>query len=71
MLKGSGVGQVFYSVLSPQNSPEVVIKLQMMFENKARADEKAQHTCEYVSILKRLATQLPDIRWGFETTSSR
>jgi hypothetical protein len=41
-----------------------------MFESKAQADEKAQHTCEYVSILKRLATQLSDIRWGFETTSN-
>jgi hypothetical protein len=40
-----------------------------MFESKAQADEKAQHTWEYVSILKRLATQLSDIRWGFETTS--
>jgi hypothetical protein len=42
-----------------------------MFESKAQADEKAQHTCEYVSILKRLATQLSDIRWGFETTSNK
>jgi hypothetical protein len=57
-----------------------------MFESKAQADEKAQHTWEYVSILKRLvmhlsvielaqiplrgATQLSDIRWGFDTTSN-
>jgi hypothetical protein len=57
-----------------------------MFESKAQADEKAQHTWEYVSILKRLvmhlsvielaqiplrgATQLSDIRWGFEDTSN-
>jgi hypothetical protein len=39
-----------------------------MFESKAQADEKAQHTWEYVSILKRSATQLSDIRWGFVTT---
>jgi hypothetical protein len=42
-----------------------------MFESKAQADEKAQHTWEYVSILKRLATQLSDIRWGFQTTSNQ
>ena len=33
---------------------EVASKTQIMFESKAQADEKAQHTCEYVSILKRL-----------------
>jgi hypothetical protein len=43
----------------------------MMFESKAQADEKAQHTCEYVSILKRTATQVSDIRWGFENTSKQ
>jgi hypothetical protein len=42
-----------------------------MFESKAQADEKAQHTWGYVSILKRFATQLSNIRWGFEATSSR
>jgi hypothetical protein len=47
----------------------VVSKPQIVFENKAQADEKAQHTWEYVSILKRSATQLSDARWGFETTS--
>jgi hypothetical protein len=31
-------------------------KMQITFKDKARADEKAQHTREYVSILKRLAT---------------
>jgi hypothetical protein len=51
------------------NALEVVSKGQIMFESKAQADEKAQHTWEYVSILKRLATQLSDIKWGFETTS--
>ncbi|MEJ2099161.1 MAG: hypothetical protein P8X68_04205 [Desulfobacterales bacterium] len=35
---------------------EVVSKRQIMFESKAQADEKAQHTLEYVSILKRPAT---------------
>jgi ATP-dependent Zn protease len=30
--------------------------MQIMFKDKAGADEKAEHTCEYVSILKRLAT---------------
>jgi hypothetical protein len=47
---------------------KVVSKPQIMLESKAQADEKAQHTWQYVSILKRLATQLSDIRWGFETT---
>ena len=36
--------------------PEVVSKFQIMFESKAQADEKAQHTLKYVSILKRSAT---------------
>jgi hypothetical protein len=30
--------------------------MQITFKDKARADEKAQHTGEYVSILRRLAT---------------
>ncbi len=34
--------------------PEAISKPQMAFEGKAKADEKAQHTREYVSILKRL-----------------
>jgi len=42
-----------------------------MFESKAQTDEKAQHTWEYVSILKRPATQLSDIIWGFENTSKQ
>jgi hypothetical protein len=49
----------------------VVSKLQNIFESKVQGDEKAQHTCEYVSILKRLAMQLSGIRWGFETTSKQ
>jgi hypothetical protein len=48
----------------------VVSKRQIAFESKAQADEKAQHTLKYVSILKRSATQLSDARWGFETTST-
>jgi hypothetical protein len=49
----------------------VVSKPQIAFESKAQADEKAQHTWEYVSILKRSATQLSDAGWGFETTSKK
>jgi hypothetical protein len=35
---------------------KAISKMQIAFKDKARADEKAQHTWEYVSILKRLAT---------------
>jgi hypothetical protein len=45
---------------------EGVSKPQIAFEGKAKADEKAQHTREYVSILKRLSTQPSSVRWGFE-----
>ena len=48
---------------------EVISKCQIAFESKAQADEKAQHTLKYVSILKRSATQLSDARWGFRNTS--
>ena len=48
---------------------EVVSKRQIAYESKAQADEKAQHTWKVVSILKRSATQLSDVRWGFDTTS--
>jgi hypothetical protein len=41
----------------------------MAFEGKAKADEKAQHTREYVSILKRLSTQPSSVRWGFDMAS--
>jgi hypothetical protein len=41
-----------------------------MPKSKAQADEKAQHTLEYVSILRRLATPLLDIRYIFEMGSS-
>jgi hypothetical protein len=45
-------------LLSGIASPEVVSKRQIVFENKAQADEKAQHTYEYVSILKRSVLHL-------------
>jgi hypothetical protein len=35
---------------------QAISKMQITFKDKARADEKAQHAWEYVSILKRLAT---------------
>ncbi len=41
---------------------EVVSKRQIAFESKAQADEKTQHTFEYVRILKRSATRLSDDR---------
>ena len=47
----------------------MVSKPQIRSKGKARVDEKAQHTWEYVSILKRLATQPLGLRWGFETAS--
>ena len=49
---------------------EAVSKPQIAFEGKAKADEKAQHTREYVSILKRLSTQPSNVRWGFEMASN-
>ncbi|MGB6012911.1 MAG: hypothetical protein WBI57_16745 [Desulfobacterales bacterium] len=35
---------------------QAISKMRITFKDKARADEKAEHTWEYVSILKRLAT---------------
>jgi hypothetical protein len=35
---------------------QAISKMQITFKDKAQADEKAEHTWEYVSILKRLAT---------------
>jgi hypothetical protein len=35
---------------------EAISKMQITFKDKARADEEAQHTWEYVSILRRSAT---------------
>jgi hypothetical protein len=51
------------------DSLEALSKPQVRFKGKAQADEKAQHTWWYVSILKRLATQPLGLRWGFETAS--
>jgi hypothetical protein len=48
----------------------VVSKPQIRSESKAQPDEKAQHTREYVRILKRAATQVSGLRWGFETVST-
>ena len=49
---------------------KLVSEPQIMLEGKTKADEKAQHTrYKYVSILKRLSTQHPSIRWGFEASS--
>jgi len=49
----------------------VVSKPQIVFDGKAQADSKAEHTREYVSILNRSATQPADTRWGFETASRK
>jgi hypothetical protein len=53
-------------------SLEVVSKPQIRFKSKAQADEKAQSRLrrDEQYILKRFATQLLGLRWGFETTSS-
>jgi hypothetical protein len=48
---------------------EAISKPQIRFEGKAKAEEKAQHTREYVSILKRLSTQPSSVRWVFEMAS--
>jgi len=56
--------------LSPPVFIEAISKPRIRSESKAQADEKAQHTREYVSILKRLATQLSGLRRGFETAST-
>ncbi len=46
-------------------------KPQIRLKSKAQADEKAQSARVRwrMSILKRFATQLLGLRWGFETTS--
>ena len=44
---------------------KAVSKSQIAFKNKARSDEKAEHTSAYVSILRMTATPLLDVRWGF------
>jgi hypothetical protein len=45
---------------------EVLSKPCVRFKSKAQADEKAQHTRQYVSILKSFATQLLDLTQGFD-----
>jgi hypothetical protein len=51
----------------------VVSKPQVRLKGKAQADEKAQSAKalwpDEQYILKRFATQLLGLRWGFETTS--
>jgi hypothetical protein len=42
-----------------------------MPKGKAQADAKAQHTCKYVSILRRFATPPLGIRCIFEIGSKR
>ena len=49
---------------------EVVSKSQIATKLKARADEKAQHTRGYVSILRRSATLRFGVRCVFETASN-
>jgi hypothetical protein len=50
----------------------VVSKPQIRLKSKAQTDEKAQsrQRRDEQYILKRFATQLLGLRWGFETTSS-
>jgi hypothetical protein len=53
---GSAVGDSSTRFLRIKNLLQAISKMQITFKDKARADEEAQHTWEYVSILKRLAT---------------
>ena len=50
---------------------KVVLEAQIIFEIKAQADSKVQHTRQYVTILNRLATQISGMRWGYKNTSRR
>ena len=52
------------------NVLEVISKPRIRSESKAQVDEKAQQPLEVVSILKRLATRLSGLRWGFEMASN-
>jgi hypothetical protein len=47
---------------------QAISKTQITFKDKARVDEKAEHTWEVVSILKRLATPELGVRCIFERT---
>ncbi len=53
------------------NRREVVSKPQVRLKSKTQADEKAQsrQRRDEQYILKRFATQLLGLRWGFEITS--
>jgi len=50
---------------------EAVSEFQFVFRGKAPLDEKAEHIQSYVSILKKAATPLWDVRWDFETASNQ
>ena len=43
----------------------------LRLRSKVHADEKAQHTREYVSILRRFATQPLSVRCIFEMASNK
>ena len=49
----------------------MVSKPQIASDNKAQYDEKAEHIQLYVSTLKKTATPLSGVRWGFETAYRR
>ncbi|MBU0767916.1 MAG: hypothetical protein KJ687_02320, partial [Proteobacteria bacterium] len=48
--------EVQYFKFHTRINPQAISKVQITFKDKARVDEKVEHTWEYVSILKRLAT---------------
>ena len=50
---------------------ELISKIRIGFDGKASADEKAQHTREYVSILNRQITPPSDVRRFFEMSSKK
>ena len=61
----------FFATYLQDTTLDVVSKPRIRPESKAQPDEKAQHTRAYVSILKRAATQLSGLGWGFETASKQ
>jgi hypothetical protein len=62
---------IISTAIFPAMALEVVSKLQIRFKSKAQTDEKAQsrQRRDEQYILKRFATQLLGLRWGFENTS--
>ncbi len=54
--RGYSVNDKYYEYSIKDFSLEAISKMQITFKDKARADEKAEHTQEYVSILRRPAT---------------